>query len=117
MERKFFSPRILLAFFIILPFVAALQGCDDGDETKEKPVLNHKNAVEYYVTTTKADGKVIVTTKKDIYSNFQLLKTITTVDTLPSLGTETYEDEDDNGNKKNVTEPIAYDIYFHSEVK
>ncbi len=94
-----------------------LCGCNEDEEQKEPPKLNHKNAVEYYVTTTRENNLLVITTKKDIYSNFKLLSSTTTKDTLPDLGTELVSTEDDDGNQIQKNEPIAYDIYFHSERK
>jgi len=102
---------------ILIFFAAALFfGCND-DENQQHPTLNHKNAVEYYVTTTRENNHLVVTTKKDIYSNYKLLSSIVTKDTLPDIGTETVTYEDDNGNEAQKNEPLAYDIYFHSERK
>ncbi|MBI2416585.1 MAG: hypothetical protein HYV28_01525 [Ignavibacteriales bacterium] len=103
-------------FILVLLTVFIVSGCENEDE-RTPPQMNHKNAVEYYVTTVKVNGLVIVTTKKDIYSNFKKLKSETTVDTLPHIGYETFDEEDENGNTRKVQEPIAYDIYFRSEVK
>lgn len=113
MQKQF--GYFILVSLLALPAVFFF-GCNE-EEKPEHPVLNHKNAVEYYVTTTRENNLLVVTTKKDIYSNYKLLSTTIVKDTLPDLGTESVTDEDENGNEIHKNEPVAYDIYFHSERK
>ncbi|MGE5457276.1 MAG: hypothetical protein ACM3RX_02865 [Methanococcaceae archaeon] len=100
--------HLLLSTFILVTFIFA--GCEE--EPKEPPKLLHKNAVEFYVTSTRDNNILVVTTKKDIYSNFKLISSTTTKDTLPNIGTEKVTSEDEEGNEIQTTEPLAYDIYF-----
>ena len=112
-QKKLFK----LIFLSFVPLcVLILAGCEK-EETPEKPKLNHKNAVEYYVTSTRENNVLVVTTKKDIYSNYKLLSSTITHDTLPDIGTEMVTTEDESGNEVKKTEPLAYDIFFHSERK
>lgn len=108
-------PLLFGGLSMIFSFLV-FSGCENDDQPVH-PTMNHKNAVEYYVTTTRENNHLIVTTKKDIYSNYNLLSSIVTKDTLPDIGTELVTTQDENGNEVKKNEPLAYDIYFHSERK
>lgn len=108
------SGLVILILFMAITFTS----CDEDEkEINEPPKLTHENSVEYYVTTTKENNILVITTKKDIYSKFKLLSSTITKDTLPDIGTEVVTTEDDNGNEVKKTVPKAYDIYFKSERK
>ena len=108
----------LAIVFILTSLIFSIKGCtDDENEMKEPPKLTHENSVEYYVTTTKDSAQLIITTKKDIYSNFKLLSSTITKDTLPNIGVEQVTIEDSTGTEVKTTVPKAYDIYFKSERK
>jgi hypothetical protein len=113
-------PLLSLLLILFLPFfLIIINGCNNEDESdlKQPPKLTHENSVEYYVTTTKDSSHIIITTKKDIYSNYKLLSSTVTNDTLPNIGFETVTKEDSEGNDVKSVVPKAYDIYFKSERK
>lgn len=110
---------IFIAIIIlIVAIVFGISQCnEDENELNQPPKLTHENSVEYYVTSTRVNDTLVVTTRKDIYSNFKLLSSTITKDTLPNIGTETVTEEDSTGNEVKKTVPKAYDIYFKSERK
>mgnify|MGYP001481530888 CR=1 FL=1 len=117
MNKRNFPSIVLFTAFAALVFF--FYGCQDEEENnlKQAPKLTHENSIEYYVTTTKVNDVLLITTKKDIYKNYKLLSSTTTVDTLPTLGNEEVTDEDNDGNEIKKTVPKAYDIFFKSERK
>jgi hypothetical protein len=99
---------LLLASACIFTYL--LVSCDDEQKPAEKPKIVHENSVEYYTETSRlADGRVVISTKQDIYVKSALLRSTVKYDTLPSLGTETVKLESAG---KDTTIQKEYDIYF-----
>lgn len=104
--KKLILINCLLAIFLI--------GCNGEDEQVD-PQIKRENTIEYSVESKRLpDNKILLETKKIIYSNSSILKTISDFDTLPYIGTENIKIVDDDGEEtdKDTTVAKEYDIYF-----
>lgn len=104
--------RYLLGLSVTL-LGCSLAGCSD-EKPMEKPAVVHENSYEIDVASAQlSDGRVVITTTRDFYVASKIFKHEITVDTLPSLGTETVHiDGDDNdGDGKDTTIAKQYDVY------
>jgi hypothetical protein len=80
----------------------------------EKPAIVHENSYEIDVASAQlSDGRIVITTTRDFYVHSKIFNHSVTVDTLPSLGTETVhiDGEDNDGNGKDTTIAKQYDVY------
>lgn len=100
--------------FSAFAVAALLTGCE-----KEKPEqvtdvkVVKKNAIELVASTARLpDGRFVVHLHKNLYNNSQLIGVDTLRDTLPDLGMETVNVEDENGESSRQTVPVQYNILF-----
>lgn len=92
-----------------------------GDTTDQTQVKDSKNqSIEVTVSTKHINGFDVLTTERNVYGkNGVLLKKVTTVDTIPSLGLirEQFDtgNEDDDGNEidTTVTHPVDYKVFVN----
>ncbi len=101
------KPKLLL-LFIPLAFV----GCKDENEDITNTV-NKNGSVETAVHITHIDSShdEMITTHK-IWVKNNVYKTVEYRDTLPSLGIENTEAENEDGDTKRVSVPKDYEIYI-----
>jgi hypothetical protein len=100
--------------FSAFTVAALLTGCE-----KEKPEqvtdvkVVKKNAIELVASTARLpDGRFVVHLHKNLYNNSQLIGVDTLRDTLPDLGMESVNVEDENGESSRQTVPVQYNILF-----
>ena len=105
--------------FVIIVMLSAIviSGCKKKEDPADKkpPVVFKENAVELLLhTKTLPDGKVVFQLEKNIFlSNSQKQHVIVSSDTLPSLGKESVnveEDDEEPARYQNVDK--QYDVLF-----
>ena len=101
------KPKLLLLF---LPF--AILACDDENEDITNAV-NKNGSVETAVHIAHIDSNrdEMITTHK-VWVKNSVYKTVEYRDTLPSLGIENTEAENEEGDTKRVSVPKDYEIYI-----
>ncbi len=101
---------------LLLCTFAFLTGCSKKDTAAENkyPTVFKQNAIELLLhTKTLADGKVVFQLEKNIFlSNSQKQHMIISADTLPDLGSETINTEDEDENQVSQTVKKQYDVLF-----
>lgn len=102
---------------LLLCSAALVAGCSKKDDAADKkpPVIFKENAVELLLhTKTLPDGKIVFQLEKNIFlANAQKQHSIVSSDTLPSLGKELVnveDDEDEPARYQNVDK--QYDVLF-----
>jgi len=106
--------KLLVLLFCTAVF---LSGCSkkESAEDKKPPVVFKENAVELLLhTKTLPDGKVVFQLEKNIFlANAQKQHVIVSSDTLPSLGKETVNvEEDDDEPARYQSVDKQYDVLF-----
>lgn len=98
----------LILVFILIAFVACK---NENEDITDK--VNKNGAVETAVHIAHIDSThdEMITTHK-IWVKNDIYKTVQYRDTLPSLGSENTEAENENGDTKYVSVPKDYEIYI-----
>ncbi len=100
-------------FLLVFSLMAALAGCDEEAPPEDVVKEPSKEAsVETQVATSHGEGFDLVTTTQKIWLQNNIVKTFTHTDTIPSLGRERREIEDENGNTKDTMVAKEYEIYL-----
>lgn len=99
--------KILIFAAIVVNFAACTTENEDVVKAPQKD-----GAVETTLTTKHFTGYDILYTEHKIWVKNQLKKTISTADTLQSLGTTKEEGEDNDGNTKDIIVPKDYEFYI-----
>ena len=98
--------------FPILGFTCAvfISSCDDKEHKTSN--FSKDGSVEIVFQTSHLnDSFDILTTTKNVYKSGQVVKSISNIDTLPTLGTGTVQGENDNGDSRSYNLKKDYDLF------
>jgi hypothetical protein len=102
------NKNVLIIFAII---ASGFFSCNNKNEDLVK-TPNKDGSVETQIGIAQADGFQLLTTKHVVWVKGQEMRTIVRVDTLPSLGSELLNVEDEKGTEVNTIANKDYELYI-----
>lgn len=98
---------------LLLCLSIALLSCNNDDNEDVTHDVNHNGSVESAITVAHIDSTHdVMTTTHKVWVNNEVYKTIEYRDTLPALGMEHTEAENEDGDKKPVSVKKDYEIFI-----
>lgn len=101
--------KIGLALLVIMS--VALTSCEQENEDIVK-APNKDGSVETIIKINHEKDFDVLSTTHLVWVKNKQVKSITKIDTLPSLGNTTQEGENDEGETKQITLPKNYELYI-----
>ena len=100
-------------FLVALSFALLLSSCGANDANEDiVKQADHEGSVELTVSIEHHEGYDLLKSDYKVWVKNQQVNAYQKTDTLPSLGMTTQTAENDEGDKKQVTIPKDYEIYF-----